>query len=379
MKDRVLIIYPFINQEPLITHLVKNLRSNGVKVDAVNSFNFRLAIKPLQKTSVRHKIISFLFTLPIPKIKGFLSKIINREKELLKIAENYNVIDFHYLSGGYDNVVKDLARQKVIKLTYWGSDFYRASLKRKEEQRNLLSLAGRVQISTQAMKNDIVEYFNDFQDKIRVANFGLYQFEVISKIEKSPYSPSFKTDEYKDKLMLVCGYNGSEAQQHSILIEEISHIDQNIQSKIFLVFPMTYGADTSYLKMIKAKLKDLKIPCIVLNNHLSDIDIAKLRLETDIAINIQTTDAFSGSLQEHLFAENLLLVGDWLPYQVLDSNDVFLKRTQIKTLGNDISDCIINFQSLKRHTLGNREKMKQISSWQIAGKRISEIYKELHQ
>lgn len=379
MKNKVLIIYPFVNQEPLVSHLVENLRNNGVNADAINSFNFEFAVKPLHDDFLQAKIISFLFKLPIPKIKGFLSKIINKEKRLLKIATNYEVIDFHYSTKEYDNMIKKLADTKVIKITFWGSDFYRANIERKEQQRQLMHLAYQIGVTTETMKSDFVEYFKDFHDKLRVANFGLYQFEVISEILKKPYPPKFKTEEYKDKLMIVCGYNGSEGQQHLILIEAIDKIDQNIKNRMFLVFPMTYGGEVSYLKMIEAKLNNLNIPFLFLTNHLSNVDIAKLRLETDIAINIQTTDAFSGSLQEHLFAENLLLVGDWLPYQILDDNQVFFKRIQISSLGKNISDSIINFDILKSQTLGNREKMDNISSWRMAGKKISNIYKELKQ
>lgn len=379
MRKKILIIYPFINQEPLVFNLVENLRKNGIYVDAINSLNFRYAAKPLQKTSLYVKIISFLFSLPIPKIKGFLSKVIIREKELLRIAKNYDIIDFHYLSSAYDNLIRELSDHKIIKVTFWGSDFYRANLQRREEQRSLLALADRIQIATEAMKKDIVNYFKDFQNKISVANFGLYQFEVISKTQESSYSPIFKTEEHKDKLMIVCGYNGSKGQQHEIIIEALSKIDEDIRKKIFLIFPMTYGGANEYVKLIRNKLENLKIPFLLLNNHLSDVAIAKLRLETDIVINIQTTDAFSGSLQEHLFAENLLLVGDWLPYEILDKNQVFIKRTQISNLTKDISDCIVNFEDLKIQTSGNQMKMHEISSWQVAGKKISDIYKELLQ
>src|SRR5690606_852871 len=109
------------------------LRENGIQADAINSFNLKYVVSPLQRPSLKLRVFSFILTLPIPKIKGLFSKIINREKELLKTTENYSLIDFHYLTRSYDSLIKSLANKKTIKLTFWGSDFYRANSDRLEE------------------------------------------------------------------------------------------------------------------------------------------------------------------------------------------------------------------------------------------------------
>lgn len=377
MKNKVLIIYPYSNQEKLVLHLVENLRENGISADAINSFNLKFVITPQENLTLYQKIISFLWTLKIPKLKGLLSKLISREKELLKIAENYDLIDFHVLSKNYDSLIKELSNRKYIKVTYWGSDFYRASSERREEQRKLLRLAERIQIATEIMKNDLLNYFQEFHDKINIANFGIYQFDTISNLLEEQNSPKFKTLEYDNKLMVVCGYNASEAQQHLTIIKAISNIEQALKEKILLVFPMTYGGNADYISLVQKELGGLGIPYLFLTEHLNDVDIAKLRIETDIAINIQKTDAFSASLQEHLFAENLLLVGDWLPYQILNENNIYYKSTKVDSLTENISDCIINYEEYKSKTLGNRGKMFEISSWKIAGKKIAHIYKAI--
>src|SRR5690606_7299055 len=121
---------------------------------------------------------------------------------------------------------------------------------------------------------------------------------------------------------------------------------------------------------IQASLNGLQIPYLLISKSLSDVDVAKLRIETDITINIQISDAFSASLQEHLFAQNLLLVGDWLPYQILTDNQVFFKQTRIDSLSNNIADCIQNFENYREQTLGNTKKLHELSSLQVAGKKI---------
>lgn len=374
---KILIIYPFINQEPLVYNLVINLRKNGINADAINSTFLKHAAKPIYQPSLQFKIIFFLFSLPIPKVRGFFSKVIGLDNILVKLANNYDLIDFHFFSKSYDRTILKLLKLKIIKITIWGSDFYRADSLRREQQRVIFEKCNSIQIATNNMKNDFIDYFHDFEEKIKTANFGIVHFDIISKIKKTTYSPLYKTQLYDDKLMVVCGYNGSQGQQHSIIIEALNKLDKSVKDKIFLVFPMTYGATKAYVKEVMSKLNNIQIPFIILESHLSDIDVAKLRIETDLVINIQITDAFSGSLQEHIYAENLVLVGDWLPYSILDENDVFYKKTNLDDLANQISDCIVNNSSYKKMTLGNMERMHNISSWSVAGKKLSMIYKEL--
>lgn len=375
--SKILIIYPYLNQEPMVFHLVNSLRNNGLQVDAINSFNLQFAIKPIQEVQLKFRFIPLLSKLPLPKWKGFLFSIFDKKKALLKIANSYDIIDFHSFIAEYDSLIKELSAKKIIKVTFWGSDFYRATNERREQQRIALQFADSIQIGTLAMKSDIMEHFGEFEDKVRIANFGLQQFDLISELKKANYVHQYKKGENRDKLMVVCGYNGSKAQQHFIMIDALNKLKTDIKQKIFVVFPMTYGADSSYLKSVETELKRTNISYFILTKHLSEIEMAKLRIDSDIVVNIQKTDAFSGSLQQHLFSENVVLVGDWLPYSVLDDHKVFLKRTTIENLYHNISDCINNFDTLTNLARGNCEKMAEISSLKITGKRIAAIYNEL--
>ena len=366
-----------MNHEPMMFHLVKSLRENGLEVDAVNSFNLQYAIEPLQKVKFQHKIVTLLSKVPLPKWKGLLFTVFNKRKALFQIAEGYDVIDFHSFIAEYDSMMKELSQKKTIKVTFWGSDFYRATAERREQQRSALKFVSKIQIGTKAMKDDMMQYFNEFESKVRIANFGLQQFDMITDAKKTNIVPQYKVEKLENKLMVVCGYNGSSAQQHLLLIDAFKDLNATLKDKIFLVFPLTYGADADYVKTLDLALKQVNIPFTLITKHLSEMDMIKLRIETDFVVNIQKTDAFSGSLQQHLFAENLVLVGDWLPYSVLDDHQVFVKRTSLENLSESITKCIANFDALKIEAQGNAEKMAEISSLKITGQRIAAIYKEL--
>lgn len=366
-----------MNHEPMMYHLVKSLRENGLQVDAVNSFNLQYAVEPLQKVKFQHKIVTLLSKLPLPKWKGLLFTIFNKRKALLQIAEGYDIIDFHSFIAEYDSMIKEFSQKKTIKVTFWGSDFYRATNERREQQRSAMKFVSKIQIGTKAMKDDMMEHFGEFESKVRIANFGLQQFDMITEVKKTSVDPHYKVGQLQDKLMVVCGYNGSVAQQHLLLINAFKNLTADLKNKIFLVFPLTYGADADYIKALDLALKQINIPFTLITKHLSEMDMIKVRIETDFVVNIQKTDAFSGSLQQHLYAENLVLVGDWLPYKVLDDHQVFVKRTSLENLSESITTCIANFDALKIEAHGNAEKMAEISSLKITGQRIAAIYKEL--
>ena len=80
---------------------------------------------------------------------------------------------------------------------------------------------------------------------------------------------------------------------------------------------MTYGLTAEYLNQIIDHLKKTGLSYIILSDFLTKKEVAKLRLITDIAINISISDAYSASVQEQIYAENIVITGNWLPYDYL--------------------------------------------------------------
>jgi hypothetical protein len=110
---------------------------------------------------------------------------------------------------------------------------------------------------------------------------------------------------------------------------------------------------------------------------LSHRENAELKILTDIVVNIQITDTLSASLQEHLYAKNILLVGEWLPYKIFDENGIFYMKTSCEKLSENISYCIDNLDVLKQKTKNNYMKIKSLSSWDFVSRDWLKIYNEL--
>ena len=77
----------------------------------------------------------------------------------------------------------------------------------------------------------------------------------------------------------------------------------------------------------------------------------------------QTTDAFCGALQDHLYCENVVIIADWLDYPEYDNNNVFYIKTSKEDLYNNILYSIEHYEELKEKTQSNKEKLKKLTSW----------------
>ena len=90
--------------------------------------------------------------------------------------------------------------------------------------------------------------------------------------------------------------------------------------------------------------------------------MAALRLLSDIFIQVQTTDALSGSTQEHLYAGSFTIVGDWLPYKILKESGVVFNSVR------SISEIIDIIELFNSECTDFKEKniyaIGMLSSWQ---------------
>jgi len=210
-------------------------------------------------------------------------------------------------------------------------------------------------------------------------HFGNSIFDIIKKLD----NPGIEDDYRKelgipaDKMTLTCGYNGSKGQQHLKILEAIMKLDPSLRKNIFLLLPMTYGTTAEYLREIIGQINKTGLPYRIFTTLMNANEVAKLRISTDIVVNIQTTDAFSASLQEHIMAGNILIVGEWLPYDYLKENDIYHFKTNLDDLPEKLSMCLATIDLHKQMAEKNKEKIYNFSSWNNTIKDWISIYNEL--
>jgi hypothetical protein len=177
-----------------------------------------------------------------------------------------------------------------------------------------------------------------------------------------------------NKVVVTCGYNASRAQQHAVMVDALAMISPIVKSRIFVIVPMTYPNDPIYRQEVKSFLGSAKIEYRIEDTKLSVEDNCRVRIASDYAVNVQTTDSLSASLQEHMFAGSSMIVGRWLPYDVLEKMGVRLHKVE------NAKEIAATLEREIRASQGHRirpeysDKLYDYSSWTSNGPRWLALY-----
>lgn len=373
---KVLVLYQFKNHDQLLNALYENLNKKNVEADIFNISTWYFKSKenklPLHLMVLRKLLFHYKLKLLILKIFPFI---------LTSLLKKYTIVDIHFFGSIYFKIIDILLQlSKKVKITIWGSDFYRIPVKIKEKQGFYYSKIDSIHVGTEQMKSDFLTFYNDYSDKISLARFGILQFDVMNQISSAETLIKSKQNLNLpiDKLIVTLGYNGSKGQQHLLMLEALTNLSLSLKKNIFVLLPMTYGASKNYIIEIESKLKTLDVAYTILSKTLTVDDIGRLRLCSNITVNTQISDAFSASIQEHIYAQNIVVVGDWLPYNKLLENQIFYLKTDLNHLSDAINDVITNYNEYKGKSIENKEKIERLSSWDNVIIDWINIYKSLH-
>lgn len=256
---------------------------------------------------------------------------------------------------------------KNIILTIWGSDFLRLSSDKIKKFKPLIEHVAKITFATE----EISEKFHDkFQTKKKhhIIRFGLNVFKEIDRLRAD--KPQRET------VNITIGYNRHPAQQHLTILDEINKLDKSVVEKINLILPLTYGPyNKEYINEIKSKINQIGCTFTIYEEFLSEQQMAQLCLTSDIMIQLQTTDAFSGSMQEYMYANNIVITGKWLNYKLLrDSGVRFYEIDYIGELHNKLSTVICNYQNEKNQCKGNQSILFELSSWEANIAKWNNLY-----
>jgi hypothetical protein len=281
-----------------------------------------------------------------------------------KKIDDYDVILLHGFWKQNCEIYNKLNPSKPFTVAaVWGSDFY----KRSSNERmvfQMMDICDLVVISTQNMVEDITAVHHIDSAKIRNCLFGLAPLERLMKMEDENSSSAKKKLGFDpDDILITCGYNGSPNQQHLAIISSLSRILKNNPKPIKLLVPITYGGDSKYHQEIKSALIHSGLDYKIYDTFLPDEVVSYLRKATSIMLQIQQSDAFSGSMQEHLFCKNIVITGSWLPYQsLLDKNIYYEAIDDLTQLDDKLLYVIDNFELLRDKASKINTKDKFVSS-----------------
>jgi hypothetical protein len=370
-KTKILILYQYDSHQSIINCIRKYLDEKSFEADFFNTKTYAYS----GKNSLKLKLLQRL--VKIPKIRVIVNYIV-RSRIILNISKKYQLIDIHYFSEIYDQLLPFINGK--IKVTFWGSDLYRVSEQRRKQFSTILKKVSIVQVTTPLMESYFNQY-NDFNIPITSVPLGIQNFENIqdlkAKYEKNEIKSLLNLP--KNKFIITIGYNANPSQQHFKILEQLSQLQPELKEKCFLIVPFTYAGNKSYIQKIKKQLETTNINHFIIDKFL-DSEIKNMyTLSSDIAINIQITDGFSASLQEHILTENIMLLGSWLPYNWLKERGINYIEVNDQNISQQLENVIINFDKYKKSTSESSKIIYSISSWNTISNKMNQIYSQLIQ
>jgi len=256
------------------------------------------------------------------KIVGMYQRFRHIKNEIKKLPRESTAV-VHFLSVDVFWLIPLLKRHfiKVSGIAY-GSDILRRT-----PSIDWFFARGLKQLDQIAATNDNVlnMILSDFpfmqQTEHSIVRFGLPVFDAIDEIGKmSPQEARSQLGYDPDKALVSLGYSASLGQRQ---IELITHF--TAQSEYFhhanFVIPIQYGPSAVCNRVIDACEEANKRSTGPRFHPLTEFHDAKkaalLRRATTALINHSVSDAFSGTVQETVYAGSLVLACSQLPYETM--------------------------------------------------------------
>lgn len=289
-------------------------------------------------------------------------------KKLLKRLPDYDFIHAHFIrvdSHFVINELKSTSNAKII-LSIWGSDLYKVKA---ENENSFVKTCHHADTLTFANKQSVAFFRDKYawkKDNLKICRFGLAPLETLKDFSASKLESKKMLNWNKKKRAIVIGYNLNPAQQHVEILRCFESIAiQKFKEEVQLILQLTYGGNEEYKNQIVDILNKLPYEYTMYDTFLPDSDIAYLRKASDIMIQLQKTDQFSGSMQEHLYTENIVITGSWLPYETLKEEGVwFLEIDAINELEEKLLEVLKNYNLYEQKTINTPSAIAKLSLWE---------------
>lgn len=290
------------------------------------------------------KLIRLFKNIPLVR-RYFREEIICREFEKHLKNISYDLIIIYEMQPYCDRLIK-IAHSYDIKVMIrpWGSDVLRAN---KNKKKRHASSFENVDYISGYIGSSVITYiqkeYNISRKKIHLTHLSM---PLIPEIIK--YQGLVKREEMindigflKSSCYIICGYSGSVTHFHHIIIDSINKVKKEIPKDTVLVFPLTYGCSVDYCQSIKDKCDEYGLMAILIQQFLSQKQMAYLHLLSNLFINIQPTDNGNGFLIEELACGNKVICGKWLKYEQFEGFGIpYFQCESYETLSDTILDAL---------------------------------------
>jgi len=304
----------------------------------------------------------------INQLIKFIKKEVKTKARVDKVIVplGFDIYHFHFCIKENLKFLHYLPKGSRIVCSFWGSDLYRV----KDSYNGFyvqkaLEKASRITIQTPEMGADLFKvYGSHIKKKMVYAQFAI-ETEIYKLIDLYQNDDK-KLSEFKEtygipteNIVLTIGYNANVYFGHIEILDHINQLDKSIKKQITCVLPLTYSRNEEYLKKLYNYIDLIDVNVVCFDSFIPHEDIAKLRLVTDIQIQLPVSDALSASVTEVLYAGNTVIAGDWLPYGIFKRNEIpMLLIDSLDSLKIEITRLIDNPEQLKSIDVDIKSKIE---------------------
>ncbi|URC13111.1 hypothetical protein [Flavobacterium sp. B183] len=367
---KIIIVTLIKGSFPFVEELKDELIKKGNVVEIFDMFDmYTLKIENNSTQIKYHLQSSFLRKLCGIRFFGAIIRLFFYKIYLIFKPLKCDHITIHYVLPFYSFFIDAFKKKSSsVSACVWGSDFYRISEKKRNKMKKIFYKCDSIVIGNLEMGKEFSNFYGEnISKKVRNVAFGIKKIDIIKDF-KEKYSTKFIKSSINfplNKLIVTIGYNGLFAQQHLLILRSLEKLSDEIKNNLFLVVPFGYGGDLKYKNILIDKLDSLNIEYIIFDHFITDDEVAKIRIGTDLVINAQISDAASASIQEHLYSENVVLAGEWLPYGYFLNKGIHLWTFKESELTEEIEKIIGNFSKYLEEVRFNSERVHNLSSWML--------------
>lgn len=315
--------------------------------------------------------------------KKWIIHELKRWRYVFKLFLNgpYEIINIHYVTFSGLKLAYLLKGRKCRKIaSYYGSDLLRNTDQELNSYQKFLNSFSTVTFDSIDLKKRFEQVYGTafLNNKKELIYLGLSTLESIERCMQNNTKEEVKRKLgiNENSIVIAIGYNRIKEQQHLEVLDQIKKLPEKLlKEKITILLQMTYGMekDPGYMERVIERAVATGSDVKVYKDFLDEETISMLRVATDIYINAQITDAFSGSICEILYAKNVLLNAAWLHYSELDQYQ--MSYVEFRTF--DELTCILQKCINKEYDLDleyNKDKIAHLRMWRYVNKQWYSIY-----
>ncbi|MEX0939735.1 MAG: hypothetical protein WD607_03665 [Candidatus Paceibacterota bacterium] len=365
-KKRILIVGNA--NHSLITNYVKWLKKTrrDLEIDILTDRLIKNSARVYYNNVYYINFYNLLYSIiqRIPGIRALYASYLY--SNIIKEVSKYEFVHIHFLSMHFSYfifLVKKYTNTKVI-TTIWGSDFSHHYYKDKKLFKTACSLSDKITFANKKKREKFIEKFQWKKDNLLLCRFGLAPLEILKEINITKEEAKKKLGWDHNKIAVTIGYNLNPLQQHLKILQELNSLKE-YHKDIELILPLTYGGNKAYKRKLLKTLNKLPFNYRIYDEYLSDYTVSLIRKASQIMIQLQKTDQFSGSMQEHLYTRNVVITGSWLPYQTMKDYGInFLEVERIDQLSGTLIQVLKNYNNYHKDTSANPAAVLELSLWE---------------